>query len=76
MQMNSKHNRISMAAVVLLASLFIVSCEKKFTDPPPMGEPDVVACPGCIPGFYILDADIGHHIWLTHWWRIGKFLFA
>lgn len=41
--MNSKHNRISMAAVVLLASLFIVSCEKKFTDPPPMGEPDVVA---------------------------------
>lgn len=43
MQMNSKHNRISMAAVVLLASLFIVSCEKKFTDPPPIGEPDVVA---------------------------------
>jgi hypothetical protein len=43
MQMNSKHNRISMAAVVLIAGLFIVSCEKKFTDPPPLGEPDVVA---------------------------------
>lgn len=43
MQSVRKYNRISMAAVALFAGLFIVSCEKKFTDPPPLGNPDVVA---------------------------------
>jgi hypothetical protein len=43
MQSVKKYNRLSYAAVMLLAGLFIVSCEKKFTDPPPIGNPDVVA---------------------------------
>lgn len=43
MQTNRKHNQISMAGIILVTSLFIISCERKFTDPPPLGEPDVVA---------------------------------
>jgi len=43
MQKNSKHNKIRVAGIILLASLFVISCERKFTDPPPLGEPDVVA---------------------------------
>ncbi len=43
MQMNRKHNQISLAGIIIVASLFIISCERKFTDPPPLGEPDVVA---------------------------------
>ena len=43
MQKNSKHNKIRVAGIILLASLFVISCERKFTDPPPLGEPGVVA---------------------------------
>ncbi|MBL7722698.1 MAG: hypothetical protein JNK27_01045 [Chitinophagaceae bacterium] len=32
-----------MAGIILVTGLFIISCERKFTDPPPLGEPDVVA---------------------------------
>lgn len=41
--MNSKRKIISMATLVLMTSLFFVSCQKKFTEPPQLGEPDIVA---------------------------------
>lgn len=43
MQIKKKHSVISLAAVLIASSLFIVSCQKKFSDPPPMGDPGVVA---------------------------------
>lgn len=43
MQTNKKSSLVSFAAVIIAASLFIVSCQKKYADPPPMGNPDVVA---------------------------------
>ncbi|MBK9464997.1 MAG: hypothetical protein IPN56_09445 [Chitinophagaceae bacterium] len=43
MKMNPKNKWINMAAVVFATCLFTMSCEKKFTDPPILGEPDIVA---------------------------------
>lgn len=43
MQRKSLYNKINITALVLLTGLFMVSCKKKFADPPPTGEPGVVA---------------------------------
>lgn len=43
MQATRISTRISFAAVTLLAGLCIVSCQKKFADPPPTGAADIVA---------------------------------
>lgn len=43
MQMNTINNRIKTAALVVFASLLFTACKKKFTDPPLLGAPDVVA---------------------------------
>ena len=32
-----------MATLLLLSGLFLISCKKKFSDPPPTGDPGVVA---------------------------------
>ncbi|HEV7782103.1 MAG TPA: DUF5689 domain-containing protein [Chitinophagaceae bacterium] len=43
MKMNYKNNRLSMAMTVIISCLLVSSCKKTFTDPPIVGEPDVVA---------------------------------
>ncbi len=43
MQLNLKNKRINPAALLLTAGLFIISCQKKFTEPPILGEPGIVA---------------------------------
>ncbi len=41
--MNYTNNRLSMAITVIISCLLVSSCKKTFTDPPLIGEPDVVA---------------------------------
>lgn len=43
MKMNFKNNRLSIAMMVVISSLLIISCKKTFTDPPIIGAPDIVA---------------------------------
>ncbi len=43
MQNNFRHKWILPATGLFLAGLLMVSCKKKFTDPPVLGEPDIVA---------------------------------
>lgn len=42
MKMNPKNNWLNVAAVIAIISLIATSCQKKYTDPPLIGEPDVV----------------------------------
>ncbi|HUM98620.1 MAG TPA: DUF5689 domain-containing protein [Chitinophagaceae bacterium] len=43
MQRKLIFNKINITAMVLLSGLLMVSCKKKFSDPPPTGDPGVVA---------------------------------
>lgn len=43
MKMIKKNSLLSLAVILLLTGLTVTSCQKKFTDPPPEGEPDIVA---------------------------------
>ena len=43
MQMKRNNKWIRLTAIMMTAGLFIVSCQKKYTDPPVLGEPDIVA---------------------------------
>ena len=43
MKMNYRNNRLSMAMTVIVCCLLVSSCKKTFTDPPLIGEPNVVA---------------------------------
>ncbi len=43
MKTNLKNNWPVLTTLVALACLAVSSCEKKFTDPPQLGEPDIVA---------------------------------
>ena len=43
MKMNRKNFWFNMAAIGLITSLSVISCQKKFTDPPLIGNPDIVA---------------------------------
>ncbi len=43
MQLNRINNRVNRAVVVFGLCLLMTSCKKKFTDPPPLGSPDIVA---------------------------------
>ncbi|MGB3007867.1 MAG: DUF5689 domain-containing protein [Chitinophagaceae bacterium] len=43
MKMNLKNNWLNVATVIFSISLLSTSCEKKFTDPPIVGEADIVA---------------------------------
>src|SRR4026209_2145825 len=43
MQMSFKNNWFNTATLVITTCLVVASCQKKFTDPPLMGNPDIVA---------------------------------
>jgi hypothetical protein len=43
MKLQYKNNRLSLALTVIICCLLVSSCKKTFTDPPIIGEPDVVA---------------------------------
>ncbi len=43
MKINRKNNWFYLAGIVLITSLSVTSCQKKFTDPPLIGNPDIVA---------------------------------
>ncbi len=43
MQRKLIFNKVNMATLLLLSGLFLISCKKKFSDPPPTGDPGVVA---------------------------------
>jgi hypothetical protein len=43
MQMRFKNNWFSTATLVITTCLIVASCQKKFTDPPLIGNPDIVA---------------------------------
>ena len=43
MKMNRKNTWLNMAVIVFISCLFTTSCKKSFTEPPIVGEPDIVA---------------------------------
>src|SRR5690348_6294241 len=43
MKMIKRNSWLNMAAIVMVTCLFSTSCEKKFTDPPIIGDPVIVA---------------------------------
>src|SRR5689334_10966421 len=43
MQMSFRNNWFNAALLVLTACVTVIACQKKFTDPPVMGNPDIVA---------------------------------
>lgn len=43
MKMYTKNNGLMLAVIILIAGLAVTSCQKKYGEPPVMGEPDIVA---------------------------------